>query len=466
MSARARPRRFLRFLTRPLMHPLKHLMTSALAAAVLVSVSATTAAPDDPYALTLVSVQQLDDRMYDLVFRTADLSGDTTVRVLLPADYAAHPKRRYPVLYLLHGCCADYRSWTDLGAEALTAGLPLIVVMPDGGPGGFYSDWYNFGAFGPPRWEDYHVRHLIPWIDAHYRTVASRGGRAIAGLSMGGFAMSYAARHPDLFAAAAAFSGAVDTNYLPAGQVDASLSALDFPAPPDAIWGDRETSEVIWRTHNPWDLAGNLAGLHLTLRTGNGMVGGPYNPCCTPDAIEMLVHQQSVNLHEQLLVLGIPHVWDDYGPGCHCGEYWTRDLKETLPDLMQVFANPPPAPIPFSYRTAEPTYAVYGWSVTMQRAAMEFSQLLGVRPAGFQLAGSGAGVVVTAPWYRPGQTYQVTLAGSSPATQLVSADRSGRLGITVPLGPANPAQQFTAAAAIAGTQVYVTTVSIAGPGIH
>ena len=459
MSTWRRQRQLSRLLTLPR-------TVACAAAALLVASIASSALADDPYALTLVSSQQLDDRMFDLVFRTADLSSMTTARVLLPSDYAAHPARRYPVLYLLHGCCADYRSWTDLGAEPLTDGLPLIVVMPDGGPGGFYSDWYNFGSFGPPRWEDYHINHLIPWIDAHYRTVADRSGRAIAGLSMGGFAMSYAARHPDLFVAAAAFSGAVDTNYLPAGQVDGAISVLDFPAVPDAVWGDRMTSEVIWRTHNPWDLAGNLAGIQLTLRTGNGMVGGPYNQCCVPDAIEVLVHQQSVNLHEQLLVLGIPHVWDDYGPGCHCGQYWTRDLQETLPDLMNVFAAPPPAPIPFSYRTAEPAYSVYGWSVTMQRAAMEFSELLAVRPAGFQLAGSGSGDVVTAPWYRPGGMYQVTLSGSSVTTLQASADRSGRLTFSVPLGPANPAQQYTAAAAITGTQVYLTTVTITGPGIR
>jgi len=133
---------------------------------------------------------------------------------------------------------------------------------------------------------------------------------------------------------------------------------------------------------------------------------------------------------------------------------------------MAVFANPPPAPIPLSYRTAEPTYSVYGWSVTMQRAAMEFSELVAARPAGFQLAGTGRADVVTAAWYRPNTIYQVTFSGSSPTTQLLQADRSGRLSINVPLGPANSAQEYTAAAAVTGTQVYLTTVTIAGPGIR
>src|SRR5437764_987374 len=188
--------------------------------------------------LQLVSSQQLDPRLVELTFSTPALAKQTHVRVLLPAGYSSG-SRRYPVLYLLHGSVDDYRSWTDKGdAEHLTAGLPLIVVMPNGGNGGFYSDWFNSGAGSPPEWETYHVRQLIPWIDAHYRTVASRRGRATAGLSMGGFgAMTYPARHPDEFVAAASFSGAVNTNeYPPTGEADEAT--FDGGAP-YSTWGTR-----------------------------------------------------------------------------------------------------------------------------------------------------------------------------------------------------------------------------------
>src|SRR5262249_57840354 len=109
------------------------------------------------------------------------------------------------------------------------------------------------------------------------------------------------------------------------------------------------------------------------------------------------------------------------------------------PDCGRSSATPPPPPIPFSYRTAEPTYSVYGWSVSMRRAAMEFSELVAVRPAGFQLAGSGSADIVTAPWYRAGKTYQVTLTNGSGgvATLQARADRTGRLIFSVTLGPAN-----------------------------
>ena len=205
----------------------------------------------------------------------------TKVRILLPAGYAAQREHSYPVLYLLHGASGDRTSWTSAGqgeAEQLTAKLPLIVVMPDGGLGGFYTNWFNNGAGGKPRWEDWHVKQLIPWVDRHYRTLDARRERAIAGLSMGGFgAFTYASRHPDLFTAALSLSGAVDPTTPPGvgpSVIDA-ISASDGAAP-GSLWGPFATQEVRWRAHDPYDLAENLRGLALWLRTGNGQPGGPF----------------------------------------------------------------------------------------------------------------------------------------------------------------------------------------------
>src|SRR5690606_8761230 len=133
------------------------------------------------------------------------------VRILLPDGYDDDPDARYPVLYLLHGGGDGEMSWTDKGeAEEATAGLPLIVVMPGVTGHGNYVDWYNGGRGGAPMWETFILAQLLPWVDANLRTVGTREGRAVAGLSMGGGgAMGFAARHPDLFVSAAAFSGAV-----------------------------------------------------------------------------------------------------------------------------------------------------------------------------------------------------------------------------------------------------------------
>jgi S-formylglutathione hydrolase FrmB len=282
------------------------------------------ARPAAPAGIALLGERRLDARLREWTLRTTALDRPTRVRVLLPAGYHRHPRRRYPVLYLLHGCCSDFRSWTAFGrAEAITARYPLIVVMPDAGRQGWYTDWYRGAAPVRPRWETYHVGQLVPFVDARLRTIAARRGRAIAGLSMGGYgALSYAARHPGLFVAAASFSGALEIGS-------------------EAAWGSRAEQPARWRAHLPISLAARLRSRAVVeLRTGDGAPGpldhAHTSPGCGACRIERFLHPMNVHLHERLRRLGIRHVWDDYGPGTHAWPYWRRDLRETLPDLMAV----------------------------------------------------------------------------------------------------------------------------------
>jgi diacylglycerol O-acyltransferase/trehalose O-mycolyltransferase len=278
-------------------------------------------------AITVVRRQRLDARLEQWTLRTPALAGPTHVRVLLPTGYRAAPRRRYPVLYLLHGADADYRAWTRYGdAEAITARIPMIVVMPDGGAQGWYTDWYAGERTVPPRWESYHIGQLVPWVDATYRTIAGRRGRAIAGLSMGGYgALIYAARHPGTFAATASFSGALEVGS-------------------EEAWGSRSANEARWRAHLPISIAGRLRSLALIeLRTGNGRPG-PLDRrgtarACGGCELERFLHRGNVRLHRRLQALGIRHTWDDYGPGTHDWPYWRRDLRKTLPDLVRVLAH-------------------------------------------------------------------------------------------------------------------------------
>jgi S-formylglutathione hydrolase FrmB len=402
---------------------------------------------------------RLDPRLIEFGLRTPALADETNLRVVLPDGYdaTANQGKRYPVVYLLNGCC-DYdvdgsQAWTTHGeVEQATAGKDVIVVTPAGGRGGFYTDWYNGGAGGPPEYETYHVKQLIPWVDAHFRTRGDRGGRAIAGLSMGGFgAMSYAARHPDLFVEAAAFSGAVDINDpMYNGEVD-TIGNLDG-ATPGTIFGPRPTELVRWKAHNPVDLAANLRGLKLTLRTGNGQSGGTYGG--GPDGLEQGVHQQMTTLHDTLATLGLPHVWDDYGPGAHSWPYWARDLRETLPQMIGAFAKPSKPPARVRFEAAEPRYSVYGWSVGIDRPALEFSRLEGAYRRGFKLTGSGTATVRTPAFYRPRQLVIVTIVGRG---KKLRAGRHGRLTVPVKLGPGNGAQQDSPGAT---TETFTTKVSL------
>ena len=315
-------------------------LMAALAAASIVGAIAAPARAAD-HDVTVLSSQQLDSRLVELELSTPALKAPTHVRVLLPEGYAQSAER-YPVLYLLHGAFGNDTDWTTTGdAEEITAGAPLIVVMPDGGQGGWYTNWVNRRAYGPPEWETYHVDELIPWVDDHYRTVAARDGRAIAGLSMGGFgAISYAARHADLFTWAGSFSGAVDiTHNLPVVGVIALEAIADGGLPGDQF-GNRLLNDANWHAHDPWVQAPNLRGMTLQLDTGNGTPGPLDSNKFNFDPVEEQVHEMSVSLHDRLVALGIPHIWDDYGPGTHTWPYWQRDLRQALPSVLATLSGP------------------------------------------------------------------------------------------------------------------------------
>lgn len=130
--------------------------------------------------------------------------------IVLPPGYEGSDAR-YPVLYLLHGYMQNYTVWgRNLGAAFYARSLrDLILVLPDAGNTWFIN--YASSASGKDHWEDYLIEDVIGHVDAHYRTQARREGRAIAGLSMGGFAaFSLGLRHPDMFISLGSTSGALN----------------------------------------------------------------------------------------------------------------------------------------------------------------------------------------------------------------------------------------------------------------
>ncbi|MDA0927879.1 MAG: alpha/beta hydrolase-fold protein [Proteobacteria bacterium] len=130
--------------------------------------------------------------------------------IVLPQGYDSS-EERYPVLYLLHGYMQNYTVWgRNLGAAFYARNVEdLILVLPDGG-----NSWFvNYARSDDGQlnnWEDYIIRDLIPYVDANFRTEARREGRAISGLSMGGFgAFALGLRHPHLFESIGSTSGAL-----------------------------------------------------------------------------------------------------------------------------------------------------------------------------------------------------------------------------------------------------------------
>jgi len=129
--------------------------------------------------------------------------------IVLPPDYESSDER-YPVLYLLHGMGQNYTTWSRLGAPFYAREIGrLIVVMPDGG-NSWYVNWAESGEGQKNDWEDHVVRDVVGHVDANYRTIARREGRAIAGLSMGGYgALTMGLRNSEMFVSIGSTSGAL-----------------------------------------------------------------------------------------------------------------------------------------------------------------------------------------------------------------------------------------------------------------
>lgn len=130
-------------------------------------------------------------------------SPDRTVYVILPDGYDTAKKRRYPVVYFLHGFTStadEYMGYIPFDAALQAAKLGLIIVVPDSKTrfgGSMYTDSPTSGL-----WEHFIEEDLIGYVDGHYRTLAARDSRGLAGHSMGGYGtLKLGMKRPDLFGA-------------------------------------------------------------------------------------------------------------------------------------------------------------------------------------------------------------------------------------------------------------------------
>ena len=281
-----------------------------------------------------------DARTLDVTMRSPAVNSKATTRLLLPPGWTPNAKRTWPVVYLMPGCCGrDFRSWTEHSdVKRLVKNQNVIVAMPSGGVNGGFSNWWNYGDYGPPRWEDFHTQERPQILDRTYRAGTKR---AIAGLSAGGYgAMAYASRHPGMYEAAASFSGLLNT-LEPGAPLSVLYGNLRKKQSAFAMWGNEITQRHIWHQHNPYDHAKNLRGKRLFVSAGNGELG-PYDPkpknpvdATTAGAFEFGSYQNSLTFTTKLRLLGIPVTTDYYGPGQHRWKYWKRELHRAWPVLTK-----------------------------------------------------------------------------------------------------------------------------------
>ena len=207
-------------------------------------------------------------------------SPDRDVSVYLPPSYTADRNRRYPVVYLLHGYTNSDEGWygpqTKSGFQSAGTTLPevaerafaagtreMIVVMPNAYTvyqGSMYSNSATTGD-----WEAYVARDLVGYMDSHYRTIADRGSRGLAGHSMGGYGtIRIAMKYPEVFSSIYVLSGCCLTPPAPLG-TNTNAPAASGPARAEAL-------------HTPAEAAGADRGVMTTLAESAAWSPNPRNP--------------------------------------------------------------------------------------------------------------------------------------------------------------------------------------------
>ena len=384
--------------------------------------------------------------------------------VYLPPGYDSG-RLRYPVLYLLHGGGGDEADWVSFGhiqamldaAYGADRRHALIAVMPDGTDAQWY-DSYDQSLLN----ERYVLDYVMPYVERHFRTIADRRGRAIDGLSDGGYgSMLLAAKAPDRFVAAGSMSGNVGAR---------AMSGLGRPLVPGAP--PLQEASAYYQGNVPAYLASNLDAVDLTVDWGATCSKDVSADLCATWAFEQSFRFDNQYLRDQLNSVHHRGAFEyRETEGSHAWRWWTKWLGERhLPFFWDRLTGPEPAaggqggshlPASFRYRSISPSLSVYGYDVALDRPVREFLDLLNVTAGGLTVQGSGRAVITTAARYRPGHDYRVGGAGGDDVT--VRADDLGRLRLGVDLGPAHQFEQYSPMQRLqeaAGPYWTVRTISI------
>jgi diacylglycerol O-acyltransferase / trehalose O-mycolyltransferase len=285
------------------------------------------AAAADDGAMVVTSVWK-DRRMLDILVRSPAVGATVPVRLLLPPGWSSTATRTWPVLYLLQGAHDDYTSWTrGTSIEAFSADKDMIVAMPSSGPTGLPTRWWNSGK-NAPDYESFQVNELMQLLQRGFRASAVR---SVAGVSTGGYgAVMLAAHHPGTFAAAASYSGVLDTTYPGMPEVLGAIVAREFQAP-DSLWGDPVVNESLWAVDNPYYQVAKLRWTSLFISCGSGQDAG--SAADVGGTLESALWQQSLAFTKRLSLLGIPAETDLYKGGVHDWSAWDGEFNKSWPML-------------------------------------------------------------------------------------------------------------------------------------
>ena len=266
--------------------------------------------------------------------------------ILLPRDYESS-SQRYPVLYLLHGLTQNYTAWGLSNGSPYYAGLydDLIVIMPDAG-NSWYVNWAENEDGQRNNWEDHIVQDVVNHVDWNFRTIARREGRAIAGLSMGGYgAITLGLRNPEMFISIGSTSGALEHGR----QAAARLRGETQPSRPRRQLSEEERVAAEARRRRPNPLIG-IAG--FSSQVERSPAGQEYGTAEYADAYDPFI------LIHQVPKAELPHIYIDCGtedrliagakelagilleheipfdymqlPGAHNAAYWIQSIGHIM----------------------------------------------------------------------------------------------------------------------------------------
>ncbi len=276
-----------------------------------------------------------------LPVKTVEFKSDSVGRklkfnIILPAKYETSPEQRFAVLYLLHGYSGNYTHWAAMGVPKYAPKYDLIVVMPDAG-NSWYVNWAKSEDGQKNDWEDSIIKDMIGHVDANYRTISRREGRAINGLSMGGYGgLMLGLRHPEMFCSIGSHSGAIG---IAKQQAEVIKSGKEMPKkinlkPPtkdiDPKIGIDGFSSQFERTPKgkAFTTAEECAAhdpFQLVLNIPRDKMPHIYLDCGTEDPL--LADNQAF---AKLLIDKSIHCTISLAPGGHNSAFWTRQVGYSM----------------------------------------------------------------------------------------------------------------------------------------
>ncbi|MCF2846874.1 esterase family protein [Pseudoalteromonas sp. ACER1] len=237
------------------------------------------------------------------IFKGKKTSIEKPVTVTLPDGY--QDSKKYNVIYVLHGYSGNHSDWTKLtNIEKLADQYDVIIVNPDGNFGSWYLD---SDIDKSSQYETYIADDLLNYIDSEYSTNRSKSGRAITGLSMGGFgALHIAINHPEQFAAVSGISAGVDVRPFSA----------EFDL--EKVLGSYAENK------EKWDSIAIINNLHK-IAAGNTAwkKGADTLPIMLDIGVDDFFIEQNRALHQAMLKMRIRHDYVER-PGIHDWHYWNK----------------------------------------------------------------------------------------------------------------------------------------------